>query len=51
MLKEESKNNLWESVIFFYPMGLCDTIQTIKLSSKCLYPLSHLSSPGLFLKP
>ena len=44
------QKQLWQSLIFFYHVGLCDTIQTIKLGSKYLYPLSHLSNPGLLLK-
>ena len=40
-----SKNNLWDLVFSFYPMGLGDHTQ----NGKYLYPLGYPTSPSFFL--
>jgi hypothetical protein len=39
---------VWESTLSFDHVGSENWAQVIQLSSKCLYPLSHLDSPELF---
>lgn len=40
-----SENYLWEPILYFYHVDLRDPTQ-VRLGSKCLYPLSHLTGPG-----
>lgn len=39
--------NLWELILSFYPVGLRDQIQVIRLSDNHLYLLKHFCSPIL----
>lgn len=40
-----SEGSLWEPVFLFYQVGSGDETQLIEVSSRYLYPISHLVSP------
>lgn len=44
----KSEDNFLEAVLFSYYEGSEDWTQVIRLGSKFLYPVSHLSRPFLF---
>lgn len=44
-----TEENLWESVLSFLHVGSKNRSRVVRLGSKRLYPLSHLSSPLFIL--
>lgn len=44
-----SENILCESILSFYHMGPGTQTQAVRLGSTCLYLLSHLASPVIYI--